>query len=606
MRRERVIMKRIFKSKAFVIAIACLLLVGVFAGVSALADANQVTVKTTAVGLNYDGAAKLAYTVEIANGDASGEAKMYFWTEFPGETVTAEAVLAAGQDWQEINFVDGKWTVSSPGFAPKKMTQVIYAGAVYTDESGTYYGNVVRASVLEYLMAMANKGGTEMQEGLWQSMTEYVQYVQDYLGYDLTTNADELCFVQVVGGRVKGDDVSGGGLYKAGQLTLVSDGAENFVCWRGEDYSRVGTTAELEITVEAGKSYVYRAVNEVNVTVETKLPDALSAATDNLALAYDMLAPLTQNDTDGSKYPYFRTDVNGGNTAVEGAPSLVAKKFGRAAVAAQFKATVNETPVYFSHWEDESGNIVSELAAFTFDTKAEDVKYYAVYTDEAPVADGTWTTATQDKTVGGVKYTDVSGIANGSFTYGRNGSTALGNTVKAQNQGVWTEGDSRIVLSFDLTVTGIDENTQAGNFHFQVASASVNTDTQNNVLMFGFLAHQNIKEGDEVVDTGHVLGFENREAITGQNDKAQGYMYNHLLKYGEEYHIDIELQVAKQTNGKYVVEGYSFYVDGVYVGSASVKTCDTVDMSGDIWFNFIGWSGSKGFANVKNATVVCD
>ena len=195
--------KNILKSKITYAVLACLLLVGIFAGISTLAEDVQPTLTITGKNINHAENASIVYQVKVDNLSTEVQAQdrftMKFWAEAPKSA--AEPAGAVVKPYLYTDNADGSFNVhfESIGFAPKDMTTAVYAAACYTDATGKEtYSNITRYSVYEYLCeANRNVDKTNEQANLYSAMKDYITYAQKYLGYTEATTPDCIGYVTV-------------------------------------------------------------------------------------------------------------------------------------------------------------------------------------------------------------------------------------------------------------------------------------------------------------------------------------------------------------------------------------------------------------------------
>jgi hypothetical protein len=176
--------KNIFKSKITYAVLACLLLVGIFAGISTIAGKAEPTLTITGKNINHSENASVVYEVKIDNVSEefqfTANVTMKFWMDPP-----KSAADPAGDVDDEPRFTryeNGSQyvTFESIGFAPKDMTKAIYAAACYTDADGKEtYSEIVRYSVYEYIIeAGNNENKTAEQANLYAAMKDYITFAQ--------------------------------------------------------------------------------------------------------------------------------------------------------------------------------------------------------------------------------------------------------------------------------------------------------------------------------------------------------------------------------------------------------------------------------------------
>ena len=140
----------------------------------------------------------------------------------------------------------GKPYVRTEGIAAKDIVKDIYARAYVTVDGETYYSEVIRYSVLEYmherlfdLSAIDDAEKTAKQKNqviLYNRTLEYAASAQAVLGTDEGDRfaSDEFVFVEVVGGTLSDGYTSG--LFTPGESVTVNvDETKNFSGWKVGD-----------------------------------------------------------------------------------------------------------------------------------------------------------------------------------------------------------------------------------------------------------------------------------------------------------------------------------------------------------------------------------
>ena len=549
--------------------IACLLLVGVFAGITALAGDATPEVKITSTNLAYNAEAKLVYNVEVDNITSPigpSDITMLFWSEDPGTDASAAAASAVDLTEMDEN-LSGEYNavMLSNGIAPQRMTQVIWAAAKYTADDNEYYSNVVRCSVIEYLSAMKLNGGTNAQEGLWAAMTDYITYAQEYLNYDLS-KPGELVYVKVIGGTITGDNFTSGMYAKGSEITIKADtsNGDTFKRWRDAKYNAIADAGE-EYTVTVNEDSIFRATFErisgldksVNITAQVQLPAGVVDSEGVInAYAYNLVPKLTNQGTvyfkvtDGENHPGVRT-TNNVDTGV-------------GSVQAVNSGVIDEKTYYFSHWIDEDGNKVSNTLAHIVDVGAKDRTFTAVYTETNPIVspDNEW-----DKL-----------IVDGSYTLTDSSTTAGSNNNLAKISGDYTEFGDRLSLSFDLNIKPYGDNaTSLDTYHLKLSTKDAGLDSDEGCILFASL-NRNSTNGYYITLSDRVGG--------SQKYAANISPYIGIGDGNSTVNIRFEIELIKNANGTYS-NGFIHYIaDGKYMGSSPVKNVDTFNATGDLILRF--------------------
>ena len=270
-------MKKILKSKIFAISLACMLLVGVFAGISILAN-NTPTLTISGVNLKHDGQVKLAFTIEVDNEKINeSNLHLFLWGKgYPTGNALDTPDMTASVKYSDNN--DGTFVAYSKGFAPAEMTQVVYAQVVYDDGEETIArSNIVRYSVFEHICRMSiDANSTADDLALYSAMYDYIDYAQKYLGWSTNSSVDDLAYIQVDNGYIEPKEQGGvaytHGVYLGGDtITIVANCEDSeFAYWYRKDTDTwIGKTPSYTFGLVSGESRNYAAVSKSTVTVDT-------------------------------------------------------------------------------------------------------------------------------------------------------------------------------------------------------------------------------------------------------------------------------------------------------------------------------------------------
>lgn len=153
-------------------------------------------------------------------------------------------------------------------FAAKQMADVVYARAYTVKDGQTYYSDVKKYSIQQYVYNKTGKTGTASSDpdliALLNAMLNYGAAAQTYFGYrtDRMVNADYWYQISVTGGRIS--DGSDRGLYVTGEsvtLTAPSVDADGypFSHWETAGGENAGTTRSITVTVGTANA-AYTAV----------------------------------------------------------------------------------------------------------------------------------------------------------------------------------------------------------------------------------------------------------------------------------------------------------------------------------------------------------
>ena len=220
----------------------------------------------------------------------------------------------------------GKPYVRTEGIAAKDIVKDIYARAYVTVDGETYYSEVIRYSVLEYmherlfdLSAIDDAEKTPKQKNqviLYNRTLEYGAAAQTVLGIDEGDRfaSDEFVFVEVVGGTLSDGYTSG--LYTPGASVTVNatdiEGRE-FAGWSD------GTN-----TVSTEASYTFDINKSVRLTATYAAPAATVIVNDGEGVEYDIgdTVTVTAEDKSASKYVFKRWTLDGASVSTNAAYSF--------------------------------------------------------------------------------------------------------------------------------------------------------------------------------------------------------------------------------------------------------------------------------------------
>lgn len=204
----------------------------------------------------------LKYAVQAIN---ANDVKMLLWngSQNSYELGTQDKILESTGS-ETVSGVECLIFVDND-LAMKQMTDVIYARPMATVNGNTYYGEIVKYSVLQYAYNMLGKTGTASNNAAFRSLLEsmlvFGANAQRYLDYHTERLADSAFFkVSVVGGVLP--DGFTGGLYQTGnsvQITAPAINAESiaFNHWETSSGVNMGSSAVQNITVgTANETYI--------------------------------------------------------------------------------------------------------------------------------------------------------------------------------------------------------------------------------------------------------------------------------------------------------------------------------------------------------------
>ncbi len=566
--------KNIFKSKVTLAIIACLLLVGVFAGLTMISSGDGDPILTIeSKNINHADSARLNYRVFIAN--VSEETvlankdtlEMNFWTTEPASPDANPEYVTKGTVEGAEN--GGVWVVfESFAIAPKAMTNSIYCSAEYNGK----YSDVDRYSVFQYLCEMTLKGASHEQQALYDAMEDYIHYAQLYLGVQGTNfpSPDTLgyvkltnCWIEINGeqifdGVVPIDDYE---LHSNYALMKVVD-SKGYIGDVREGTWYANLTAQNEL------SYTAHEATLLNVTVPENVDLVLvNTSTVDGEPAYTVREAYTTGDhtlyvlTDDSYYwvpagvegKVFSGWQLGDNTELVSTEVMYA-----------FSSETLPTPVFKT--DDEFG----------------------ASTDRINNLDKWYNEFSQSK--------DTS-ITNSNMSY------------EATSNGI-SGAFSRMYWSMDIKlssmVTSDYDNLKVSDFfkyynnqttvnfydHLQYAmtlgnpvsgTTSWSGGTTNTAVGFGLANTTDVaKTLDKSLDNTYYLSL--RKSFGNSSSNALDLNQDNgraLMSYGLYNNIQLLLDATTNDDGTITISRISAFINGNFVGSAGIKCVDSIDYSND-------------------------
>lgn len=582
--------KNILKSKVTMVALACLLLVGVFAGITALATETKATPEITAINVNHGGNISLLYDVTISGLDAPITSKdgfeMKFWSSKPANAAAEANYVAPAEDIDigADTYKNGQqtFTVASITFAPKDMNKVIFAAACYNGE----YSDVVEYSVFEYLCAASIADGvTADQQALYETMKDYINYAREYLNWTEGISIDDYGYIEVNNGyiikMVKGADNSvtwdtethfESGLYPIGAtLKVVSDYDQARWINRDGDIMEINDDGVLN-----DNSYKFELEAKDSIRRYTSYPATyISMATEG----YELLkvnVGVKENEPMYTPAGYSTT-ANGNEFLAANLPGEE-----RYVISAPL---FDADGVMFSHWEKD-GVVLTTSTLLDVDYDAIDftAAKTAYEVDATPVYDN----ATADRTIAlntatgdDNTYDVVTNLEGGGVTVDSttrpSGETPEGKPAKFTGvpTGDTISGAERYVYSMDVkyeTATGKTEGiTMADCFSSPSNPVMNQIRVGHGDVNYSFLylyVYANTPDEDKA--TSAVTGW--HIELSANSVGANRYSFANDdrindLSFGEEHNLTFFIDVEK-SGSDYVQKGVSLYVDGIYAGTA--------------------------------------
>ena len=590
--------KNILKNKITMVVLACLLLVGVFAGVTALATEGQPTLELVSITLNHEATPTLRYEVAIKGitenqVPALKNLTMKFWSEEPTD-ITGEAGDVATVTNGRVE--DGNWNAEagvytvyfySIGFSPKRMTDTLFASAVLTDDDGNVISQTAakKYSVYEYLCELNFSGATADQQALVSAMTDYIKYAQEYLGWTESTKPSDLVYLKVNNGYFKissdkgatyGAETYTSGTFTNGTVFSLhgNDKYDRFVNMYGYICDTHGDSIYYAGNL-SGENRAYTALKGTKVTVKTADGAYLNEMTATAG---------------GASYVYSK-GTDSWRSLADGASTIICQNSPKYHRAYAFMAPMtNAAGAALVGWKDANDKVVSHSPVFMVDdlidyTQEEvTLEYYPVYDTE-----------TADRVVNLNTGITLGGALDG--TYEKNGNVI----AKVENVFDGDVATSQILDNTGRTVygdnpQGVMVNTVAGASTISMAhfSLTVKVDGRSST---GTLSDYVMQDGNENFYQIH-LGYGSQQflmfQLTGNvsknsistpvNNYYLNYVYDSnqgqrvkyntdnavLMNFGEENTIDMYIEYETAADGKYAIKVVHSFVNGNYAGSADV------------------------------------
>ena len=208
-----------------------------------------------AYNLSFLDSVYIKYAVDT---DLDSEISMLIWLE-PQEnyTVGSQYAVLSSTDTETV-FGKDMMIFKFSGLAAKQMADDVYARAYTVKDGQTYYSDVKKYSILQYVYNMTGKTGTASDNpnliALLNAMLDYGAAAQTCFGYrtNRLVNADIWYQITVTGGTISDGSVKG--LYVTGDsvtLTAPSVDADGypFSHWETAGGVNAGTTRSITVTV---------------------------------------------------------------------------------------------------------------------------------------------------------------------------------------------------------------------------------------------------------------------------------------------------------------------------------------------------------------------
>ena len=598
--------KNIFTNKITMVVLACLLLVGVFAGITALATESTPSLELVSINLNHEATPTLKYTVAIKGLGSEDDIpdvanlSMKFWTDAPaditgkaGDVANAANSRMSAPIWDEeknVAYVD----FYSIGFSPKRMTDTIFASAVLVDAEGNVISQTAAKSysVYEYLCELSVSGASADQQALIAAMKDYIVYAQDYLGWNEDLSPADLNYVKVENATFK-----------------VS--ADEGKTWSEVDYTSGTFSKDMFYQITALDKYV-RFVNKGGYICDQHGDNIYSSGTFDEDRMYTALAGTKVNikTSDDAKVYVQELQVekaDGSNSYAVAAKDINRFVNGESVIIVKDSASYHKSYAFVAPlanaegkaligWKNAEGTPVSNKPVLFIDElvdyTAEEVtaEYYPIYDDETADLDhdllsGNMTLNGND--VDSVEVTDENGVKFNVYrkpVYAENGETVIGWTFDAAERTAYlgnptatlshsadtTSGLSMAHLSFKVNVAGkaatgtyADYFVESSNSNLYQMHLRLGDKTP---IMFQLTANtSNLTADADYYYLNIVSNSNNGNRVSFERSDV-------VMEYGVDNKIDMFVEIAHEDT-VYETTMVHYYVNDVYAGSCNVK-CD--------------------------------
>ena len=180
------------KTVKILLALCLTLIIGVFAGVAALANTSATDdgLKIAYKNIDLDSTVRIAFAIEKDAVDAYDSIKLVVTDEVTGDPIALEYVRDASGALTEDLFVNeyeingvAYYAYFTTGFAPKDFDTVVNAYAVgVKNGEDVAAGPSLRYSVIEYLLRQQDKNLDPTRQELYAAFLEYHEYAAKVLG----------------------------------------------------------------------------------------------------------------------------------------------------------------------------------------------------------------------------------------------------------------------------------------------------------------------------------------------------------------------------------------------------------------------------------------
>jgi len=285
------------------LAVVCVMLLCVFGfnltGIYAEANSSDEPLLTgepsmtfESFNVSYSNSVYILYAVSNEGFDRKEyPIKMLFWTQTQDE-YTLENAEYYTENKGKAN-VNGKSCLVfySDGLAAKEMTTDVYSRACVEIDGKTYYSEVIKFSVLEYVLSMQEKGNLPSNlKKLYTQLLEYGAAAQNNFGHNTHRPANGKYYNITVNGGTLPDGFTSGRYQNKDKVVITANEPEEgmrFSHWIDEDGIIVSFDKEMEITVgEKSKEYtaVYKDISNVVAQLMLKSEIPYNGSVDDIDL----------------------------------------------------------------------------------------------------------------------------------------------------------------------------------------------------------------------------------------------------------------------------------------------------------------------------------
>jgi len=497
------------------LAVVCVMLLCVFGfnltGIYAEANSSDEPLLTgepsmtfESFNVSYSNSVYILYAVSNEGFDRKEyPIKMLFWTQTQDE-YTLENAEYYTENKGKAN-VNGKSCLVfySDGLAAKEMTTDVYSRACVEIDGKTYYSEVIKFSVLEYVLSMQEKGNLPSNlKKLYTQLLEYGAAAQNNFGHNTHRPANGKYYNITVNGGTLPDGFTSGRYQNKDKVVITANEPEE-----GMRFSH--WIDERGIIVSYRKSF------EITVGTQSKAYTAIYRDVSNVATQLKLTAEIPYNGTieDVELPTAVSFDINGETVTLE--VTWNTEGFTTGTIGKQnIYADLNDTAAY-GKYGIEPGSILLEVTtlpfAYEIDTDSGEYILTGYYGSDASV--------TIPKTY---KNTLITKIASRAFNASETlRSLTIPETVKVIENGAifYCDAIERITVPF------IGESASSGNSWFGWIFGAASYDIQNGLLPLA-LEKVTLAEGATVIPNyafyhcSQIESFDLPEGITGLGSRA--------------------------------------------------------------------------------------